>query len=133
MILKMALRSLKSSPEPTPEHPLVSLPAEDLDLITELVLRSGSLKGLAEAYGVSYPTIRNRMDRVIERLRETIEGRQPDELTELLATLLERGEITASAARRVRDTARQATQSSQQARPGTGEDNTAASTKGGAR
>lgn len=117
MMLKMALRSLKSSPEPTREHPLVSLPAEDLDLITELVLRSGSLKGLAEAYGVSYPTIRNRMDRVIERLRETIEGRQPDELTELLATLLERGEITASAARRVRDTARQAAQSSKTQSP----------------
>ncbi len=104
----MVLHSLNTPPVKTPEHPLLALPREDLDLITELVLRSGSLKGLAEAYSVSYPTIRTRVDRVISRLRETIEGRQPDELTELLATLLERGEITASAARRVRDTARQA-------------------------
>ncbi|MDQ7013240.1 MAG: DUF2089 family protein [Planctomycetota bacterium] len=104
----MTLHSLNTAPSKAPEHPLLALPREDLDLITELVLRSGSLKGLAEAYSVSYPTIRTRVDRVIGRLRETIEGRQPDELTELLATLLERGEITASAARRVRDTARQA-------------------------
>ncbi len=105
---KVTSHLLNIPPAQAPEHPLLALPREDLDLITELVLRSGSLKGLAEAYSVSYPTIRTRVDRVIARLRETIEGRQPDELTELLATLLERGEITASAARRVRDTARQA-------------------------
>jgi hypothetical protein len=35
-------------------HPLGFLPIEDLDLITELVLRSGSLKDLATAYGVTY-------------------------------------------------------------------------------
>lgn len=104
----MSLQSFKAPAPQVPEHPLLALPREDLDLITELVLRSGSLKGLAEAYSVSYPTIRTRVDRVIGRLRETIEGRQPDELTELLASLLERGEITASAARRVRDTARKA-------------------------
>lgn len=92
---------------PEPPHPLLRLPREDLDLIAELVLRSGSLKGLAEAYGVSYPTIRTRLDRVIERLRQILEGRRPDPLTELLATLVERGEMTAAAARRVRDTVRE--------------------------
>jgi hypothetical protein len=86
----------------------MALPREDLDLITELVLRSGSLKGLAEAYSVSYPTIRTRLDRVIDRLRTVVEGRQPDDLTELLATLLERGEITPGGARRVRETVRKA-------------------------
>lgn len=88
------------------EHPLAQLPREDLDLITELVLQSGSLKGLAEAYGVSYPTIRGRLDRVIERLRAAVDGRKPDEMTELLATLVERGELSASAARRIREVAR---------------------------
>jgi hypothetical protein len=34
-----------------------------------LVLASGSLKGLAERYGVSYPTIRLRLDRLIERIK----------------------------------------------------------------
>jgi hypothetical protein len=88
------------------DHPLTNLPREDLDLITELVLRSGSLKDLADAYGVSYPTIRLRLDRVIERLKAAVEGKQPDPLTELLARLVERGELTVSGARAVRDTAR---------------------------
>jgi hypothetical protein len=90
----------------TGEHPLARLPREDLDLITELVLQSGSLKGLAEAYGVSYPTIRARLDRVIERVRAAVDGRKPDEMTELLATLVERGELSASGARRIREVAR---------------------------
>jgi hypothetical protein len=88
------------------EHPLASLPPEDLDLITELVLRSGSLKDLAEAYGVSYPTIRLRVDRVIERLQAAVKGKSIDPMNELLARLVERGEMTASGARAVRDLSR---------------------------
>ncbi len=88
------------------DHPLNRLPGEDLDLIKELVLQSGSLKGLAQVYGVSYPTIRSRLDRVIDRLRAIVEQREPDALTDLLATLIERGEITPSGARRVREAVR---------------------------
>lgn len=92
----------------TTDHPLLSLPLEDLNLITELVLKSGSLKELAAAYDVSYPTIRVRLDRVIERLQGVMNGQKPDPLTELLARLVERGEIAPSTARQVRDVARQA-------------------------
>lgn len=87
-------------------HPLAVLPKEDLDLIVQLVLRSGSLKDLAAVYGVSYPTIRTRLDRVITRLAAAVEGKTPDELSELLATLVERGEMSVGAARLVRDTVR---------------------------
>ena len=87
-------------------HPLGVLPTADLDLIVELVLRSGSLKDLATVYGVSYPTIRGRVDRVIERLRAAVEGCVPDELSELLAMLVERGELSVSSARMVREVAR---------------------------
>ena len=89
-------------------HPLGQLAAEDLDLITELVLKSGSIKDLATAYDVSYPTIRARLDRVIERLRAALNGQKPDPLSDLLATLVERGEISPSIARSVRDVARAA-------------------------
>ena len=89
------------------EHPLGRLSREDLDLITELVLRSGSLKDLAVEYGVSYPTIRARLDRVIERLRQAKAGQAPDPLSELLARLVERGELSPASARAVRDLARQ--------------------------
>ena len=89
------------------DHPLARLAREDLDLITELVLRSGSLKDLAVAYGVSYPTIRARLDRVIERLQEAKAGQAPDPLKEMLARLVERGELSPAGARSVRDLARQ--------------------------
>ena len=85
------------------DHALGALPREDLNLIVELVLQSGSLKELASAYGVTYPTIRLRLDRVIERLKAVVNGKQPDPLRELLAGLVERGELSASGARSVRD------------------------------
>jgi hypothetical protein len=56
--------------------PKIDLPAwisnleeEDLHFIRRLVLASGSLKELAAEYGVSYPTIRARLDGVIERVK----------------------------------------------------------------
>lgn len=87
-------------------HPLARLPREDLDLIVELVLKSGSLKDLAAEYGVSYPTIRVRLDRVIERLRTVMAGREVDPLQEYLATLVERGELGPGPARTIRDLVR---------------------------
>lgn len=47
----------------------------DVSFIRNLVLCSGSLKQLTKLYGVSYPTIRLRLDRVIAKIEvvETIE------------------------------------------------------------
>lgn len=42
---------------------------EDLSFIKRFVLASGSLKELAKAYGISYPTVRLRLDRLIEKVR----------------------------------------------------------------
>jgi hypothetical protein len=89
------------------EHPLAALPREDLELVMELVLQSGSLKDLAAAYGVSYPTIRARLDKVIERLRQAKAGRRPDPLNELLAQMVERAELAPAAARAIKEVARQ--------------------------
>ncbi len=41
----------------------------DLHFIKRMVLVSGSLKQLAAEYEVSYPTIRQRLDRIIERIK----------------------------------------------------------------
>lgn len=84
----------------------MGLPREDLDLIVQLVLASGSLKELAETYDVSYPTIRARLDRTIGRLREVLAGRAPDPVIELVASLVERGEVSTSAARAIREMVR---------------------------
>lgn len=98
----------EASPQQAPSlaHPLNRLPREDLDLIMELVLLSGSLKDLAAAYGVSYPTIRGRVDKVIERLRLAREGRKPDPLNEMLAAMVERGELSITNARALQELAR---------------------------
>ena len=103
----MGLENVKGDPAGWADHPLAALPREDLELVMELVLQSGSLKDLAAAYGVSYPTIRLRLDKVIERLRQAREGRRPDPLNELLAQLVERSELAPAAARAIRDVARQ--------------------------
>ena len=85
------------------QHPLFALTEGELDLVLQLVLASGSLKDLAEVYKVSYPTIRLRMDRLMERVRQIATGTTPDPMMQLLADLVERGEIAVPAARAVRD------------------------------
>ena len=92
----------------TESHPLTKLDGSDLDFVAQLVLVSGSLKDLASAYGVSYPTIRGRLDRLIARVRQALAGRAADVMAETLADLVERGEVTASAARSVLDLHRRA-------------------------
>jgi hypothetical protein len=48
---------------------LDSLEDEDLAFIKRFILFSGSLKDLAEAYNVSYPTLRLRLDRLIDKIK----------------------------------------------------------------
>lgn len=41
---------------------------EDVAFIRRFVLASGSLKALAAGYGISYPTVRLRLDRLIAKI-----------------------------------------------------------------
>ena len=41
---------------------------EDLAFVRRFVLGSGSLKAIAAEYGVSYPTVRLRLDRLIAKI-----------------------------------------------------------------
>jgi hypothetical protein len=88
-------------------HPLFALDDADLDLVLRMVLASGSLKDLAQAYGVSYPTIRARLDRLIARLGALVADKPPDPLTDLLADLVEQNELTARGARQIQKLARE--------------------------
>ena len=47
---------------------MAQLESEDLAFIKRLVLASGSLKAVAEEYGVTYPTVRLRLDRLIQKI-----------------------------------------------------------------
>ena len=55
---------------------MASLEDEDAAFIKRFVLASGSLKEMAAQYGVSYPTVRLRLDRLIQKIRlaETTEA-----------------------------------------------------------
>jgi Protein of unknown function (DUF2089) len=49
---------------------------EDLAFLKRFLLASGSLKELAQAYGISYPTVRLRLDRLIEKIK-VLDALQP--------------------------------------------------------
>lgn len=55
-----------------PMSRLAGLPVEHQRFIEMFVLASGNLKEIAEQVGVSYPTVRSRLDKVIETLRGRI-------------------------------------------------------------
>ncbi len=48
---------------------LEKLSDEDIMFLKRFLLASGSLKALAKEYGISYPTIRLRLDRLIEKVK----------------------------------------------------------------
>jgi hypothetical protein len=49
---------------------LAGLSNEDQDFLLQFVKTSGSLKDMAQHLGVSYPTVRNRLDDIIETLKK---------------------------------------------------------------
>lgn len=61
--------------------------------IKRFVLASGSLKALAQAYGVSYPTVRLRLDRLIERIRIFDSDEDLDEFERVVRAELAEGRI----------------------------------------
>ena len=50
---------------------MAELEHEDLAFIKKFILASGSLKEVASVYGVSYPTVRLRLDRLIQKIQLT--------------------------------------------------------------
>ena len=48
---------------------MAGLEEEDLVFIKKFVLSSGSLKEVAGQYGVTYPTVRLRLDRLIQKIK----------------------------------------------------------------
>lgn len=48
---------------------ILSLDEEDMEFIKKFVINSGSLKEVAKIYEVSYPTVRIKLDRLIEKIK----------------------------------------------------------------
>jgi len=73
-----------------------SLSDEDLAFIKRFILASGSLKELADFYGITYPTIRLRLDRLIDKIKLLDEYRDRSPFEQLLRAQYADGKIDAT-------------------------------------
>ena len=48
---------------------MADLEGEDVTFVKKFLLASGSLKEMARQYGVTYPTVRLRLDRLIQKIK----------------------------------------------------------------
>lgn len=76
--------------------PLAHLTYEDQVFVAEFVRSHGSIKHMEKAFGISYPTVKNRLNKVIQQLHlaQVQQVAEHDEIFDLL----ERGEISADEA-----------------------------------
>lgn len=65
----------------------LKLDEEDLTFIKRFVLSSGSLKEVAKEYGVSYPTVRLRLDRLIQKIHLNDQMREEEPYISLIKRL----------------------------------------------
>ncbi len=76
-VRQFACRSCDTTVEGTFTLPLLArLSGDQQDFALSIIKTSGNLKQLASQYGVSYPTIRNRLDELITHI-ESLEKEQP--------------------------------------------------------
>ncbi|MDQ0223151.1 DUF2089 family protein [Streptococcus moroccensis] len=78
---------------------LTELETEDIEFIRRFILASGSLKEMASYYEISYPTIRLRLDRLIEKVSQQ---HQPEEsYVNLIKELALDGELSFEVAKKL--------------------------------
>jgi len=81
--------------------PLARLRYEDQVFVSEFVRSHGSIKDMEKAFGISYPTVKNRLNRIIDQLQLVEIAASP--VADDALELLERGAISADeAAERLR-------------------------------
>ena len=74
-----------------------ALEDSELSFIKNFVLVSGSLKQMAQEYGVTYPTIRAHLDAVIEKIKLS-ENAKEDSYVNLIKAMAKEGSIEFEAA-----------------------------------
>lgn len=67
---------------------------EDLAFLRRFVLASGSLKQVAQQYGVTYPTIRLRLDRLIAKIEVVEEQTEMSEFERVLRAQFADGKVS---------------------------------------
>ncbi len=77
--------------------PLAQITAEDQVFVMAFIQSSGSIKEMERVFGISYPTVKNRLKRIADLLPLTETGPLPPDRSEIIAAL-QSGEITAEEA-----------------------------------
>ena len=77
--------------------PLAQLPAEDQVFVAAFVRCHGSIKQMEKYFGVSYPTIKNRLNRIGNQLPFVEVDPPPVKQSDVLGQI-ERGELTVAEA-----------------------------------
>ena len=83
--------------------PLAQLPAEDQVFVAAFVRCHGSIKQMEKYFGVSYPTIKNRLNKIGSQLsfveiEQGTDGDAPAETRSEVLDRLSRGELTVAQA-----------------------------------
>jgi len=55
---------------------IAELEEDELKFVKKFILASGSLKEMAEQYKVTYPTVRNRLNLIIEKIKMSDENHE---------------------------------------------------------
>lgn len=82
----------------------LALTDEDWQFLKRFLLADGSLKALAQEYGISYPTIRIRLDRLIEKVRAADQPGAIDEFHRQIRVLVAEGRMDPATARQLLET-----------------------------
>jgi hypothetical protein len=91
-----------SQPPLSPRKPWIDyLEEEDLAFIKRLVLFSGSLKDLATAYDVTYPTVRLRLDRLIAKIKVYEDSEIQDDFERQLRATYAEGKLDSTSFKRL--------------------------------
>lgn len=72
---------------------------EDIAFVKRFVVNSGSLKTMAADYDVSYPTMRRRLDRLIEKIAAAEDPSFADALERLVGLLVADGVLQSGTGR----------------------------------
>ncbi len=65
---------------------MINFDDEDISFIKKFLLASGSLKEIAKQYGVTYPTVRLRLDKLIQKIK-LVEETENDQFIALIKRL----------------------------------------------
>ena len=79
---------------------LENLNDDDLLFIKQIVLHSGSLKEVANYYGVIYPTLRNKLNSLIQKIEffESVENAKDDPYIDHIKVLVNEKKLSMSVA-----------------------------------